>query len=197
MNERLREALRRQIAAHNRLVSLSIVWSVLGVALMWAALYFVARWLAVLGATVVKGVDAIMPERFDQVFGIAALALIVAGVVARRLGFHRRLREEKSVGFTLIELCLLPASATLATVENLGNHIRLSGDDLQTAADFLTRVVRAGRLATTSIPLELPEERSRDRVLRALELLDLIYLRHAGPTVHYAVADPQRLLRFL
>lgn len=197
MNERLREALRRKIAAHNRLVIISSVSSVLGVIVMWAGFYFITRWAAVFSSTVVKGVEATMPERFDRAFVVIAVALLAVGWIARRAGFHQHLREEKGIGTLLIEIALLPARATFGTLQNLQNHIRFSEDELIAATDLLVRIVRAGRIAETAMPIEIPDEASRDRVLHALQLLDLIYLRRSDTEACYSVADPQRLLRFL
>ncbi len=197
MNERLREALRRKIAAHNRLVVLTSICGVLAVAVMWAGLYLVSRWCVVMSATLVDGVEATMPPRFDRAFAVGVLVLLVAGWIARRFGLYQRLREEKGVGFTLIEVCLIPARATFGTISNLQNYLRLGEDDLRAATDFLVRVARAGKLAATAVPVELPDESTRDRVLYALQLLDLIYLRRGNPDPVYAVLDPQRLLPFL
>ncbi|MEQ1860337.1 MAG: hypothetical protein ABMA13_10405 [Chthoniobacteraceae bacterium] len=197
MNERLREALRRKISAHNRFVWITTVWSVVAVAFMWLAIYFIARWVIVLGATVIKGLDATMPGRFDRGFAIAVIVLLIVGWIARRRGFWSRVREEKAATVILLELLLLPTRATFATVHGLRKLIRLSDDHLHTAADFLVRVVRAGRVVETDVPLEMPEEAARARVLHALEVLDLIYLRKSEGEASYSVADPQRLLPFL
>lgn len=197
MNERLREALRRKIESHNHLVWISSISSAFAVALMWVALYFISHWLLVFGSTVVKGLDATMPQNFNRGFAIAAVGLLVAGWIARRLGLNQRLRDERSAGLVLVDLCLLPARATFGTIQNFRNHIRLSEDDLCAATDFLVRVVRAGKLAITAAPVEIPDDAARDRVLHALQLLDLIYRRKGDPADFFAVADPQRLVPFL
>lgn len=197
MNDRLREALRRKIAAHNRLVALSSICSVFAVAAMWVFLYFAVQWALAMSATVVKGVDAVMPGDFRRTFAIFAVALLSAGWLARRFGLYRRLREDRSAGLVMLELLLLPARATFASLSNVRNHIRLSEDDLQAATDLLVRIVRAGKLRATAVPVEIPGDSSRERVLFALQLLELIYLRQGAPADFYAVADPQQLLRFL
>lgn len=197
MNERLREALRRKLAAHNRLVCLSTLCATLGVATMWAGLYFAMRWMAVLGASVVKGVDATMPARVDQAFAATALALLTAGWFARRAGFFQRVREERGAGLMLLELALLPARATWGTLDNARSFLRLDDDDLRTASDLLVRIVRAGKLAATALPQEFSRDGQRERVVHALALMELIYLRESDAGAVYSVADPQRLLRFL
>lgn len=197
MNERLREALRRKIASHNRLVWLASVWSALGVMLMWVGFYFIAHWTAALGASVVKGVEAEMPQRVNRVFGVIVLVLLAAGWLARRAGFYDRLRAEKGAGTALVELVLLPARATFGTVLNLRNFLRLDEDDLCAATDLLVKIVRAGKLAASALPQEMAGTPQRERVVHALQLLDLIYLRQTEEDAVYSVADPQRLLRFL
>ena len=197
MNERLREALRRKLAAHNRLVCLSTLCATLGVATMWAGLYFAMRWMAVLGASVVKGVDATMPARVDQAFAATTLALLTAGWFARRAGFFQRVREERGAGLMMLELALLPARATWGTLDNARSFLRLDDDDLRTASDLLVRIVRAGKLAATALPQEFSRDGQRERVVHALALMELIYLRESDAGAVYSVADPQRLLRFL
>lgn len=197
MNDRLREALRRKIDAHNRLVMLSSICSVFAVAAMWIFLYFAVQWALAMSATVMKGVDAVMPQDFRRTFALFAAGLLGAGWLARRFGFYRRVREDRSAGVVLLEMLLLPARATFAALGNLRNRLRLDEDDLQAATDLLVRIVRAGKLPATAVPVEIPGDSARERVLFALQLLELIYLRQGAPDDFYAVADPQRLVRFL
>lgn len=197
MNERLRAALQRKIAAHNRLVTLTIVSSCIAVVAMWVALYFLAHWFLVALATVVKGVEAEAPQHVSRTFAIAVIAEFAAFFLAHRAGFYQRLRDERGVLSTGLELCLLPARATFGTIQNLRNRIRFDETDLSAATDFLVRVVRAGKLPASSVPVDLPSEGSRKRVLHALQLLDLIYLRRGKAEDYYSVSDPQRLVPFL
>jgi hypothetical protein len=197
VNERLREALRRTVAAHNRLVRLSTVSSSIAVIFMWVAIYFIARWLTLLGSTVVKGLDAATPQHFDRVFGIVVVIWLIVGWIVRQQGVWQRAPVDKGAGLVLLEVFFAPTRATFAVLHNMQNRIRFSENDLQAATDFLVRVVRAGKLATTAVPVELPDEDTRERVLHALQLLDLIYLRQTDRQAWFAVANPQRLLAFL
>jgi hypothetical protein len=197
VNERLREALRRKIAAHNQLVRFTTVWSATAVALMWCAIYFIARWLTIFGATAVKGLEATMPSRFDRNFGYVVLGWLIVGWIARQSGFFHRARVEKTAGIMLIELFLAPTRVTFGTLQNIRNTIHFTEEELISATDLLVRIVRAGKLRTTAVPVELPEQASRDRVVHGLQLLNLIYLRDTDEDSWYVVADPQRLLAFL
>lgn len=197
MNERLRDALRRTIRRHNELVWLSSLTSAVIVCFMWAGIYFISRWLIIFFSTVVKGLDAVIPQHFDRGFFIVVAIWMIVGWIARQRGFFRTLRSESSSSLTLLELLLTPPRATFGALQNIRNRIRLSEEDLVVATDFLVRVVRAGKMATTNVPVELPDDTSRDKIILALQLLDLIYLRKVDDITWYSVANPQRLLRFL
>jgi uncharacterized membrane protein len=197
VNERLREALRRKIAAHNRLVRLSTVASAIAVVFMWGAIYFVARWLVIFSSTVVKGIDATMPRRFERHFAMILGVWLMLGWVARKFRYFEKLRSEQTAGHVLVELLLAPPRATFAVVQNISNRIAFSEDDLIVATDFLAKVGRAGKIRLTAATFDLPDEKQRGRVTTALQLLDLIYLRRKEDEAWYAVSNPQKLLAFL
>ena len=196
MNERLREALLRKIAAHNRFTTIVALSSTAAILLLWGSIYFVGRWLLTLLSTIVKGIEAAGPQHYDLWFWPILGAWLLAGGIAWWRGFWR-LREEKGGLLTVLEVVLTPTRATFGAVESWGRRIRVDENQLIQATDFLVKVVRAGKFAEESVPAELPDEKSRERVLRALQVLDLIYYRAANETGWYAVANPQRLLAFL
>jgi hypothetical protein len=197
VNERLRNALHRKIGAHNRLVWITSIWGVTGAVAMWVAIYFLVYWLAVVFASVAKGLDAESPQHIGRIFGIVAAVLLIGGGIARRLGFHRQLHDERGFGMVLLEVAIIPARVTFAAVQNFRNHVRLNEDELIAATDLLVRIVRAGKIADTAMPQDLPDDAQREHVLYVLQLLDLIYLRQTDQGIFYSVADPQRLVPFL
>jgi len=196
VNERLREALRRKIAAFNRFTGIVAVSSTAAVLLLWGAIYFSGRWLLTLLSTIIKGIEGTEPSHYDRWFWPIFALWLLAGGIAWRTSFWR-VREEKSVLHVLAELVLLPTRATFGALESWGRRIFLDENQLIQATDFLVKVVRAGKFAEDSVPAELPEEKNRARVLRALQVLDLIYRRETKEQGWYAVANPQRLLAFL
>jgi hypothetical protein len=92
---------------------------------------------------------------------------------------------------------LTPPRATFAVLQNIRNRIRFNEEDLIAATDFLVRVVRSGKLPVSAVPVELPDESRRDRVLTGLQLLDLVYIRKKGQEAWIAVCHPQRLIKFV
>lgn len=196
MNERLREALRRKIAAFNRFNGIVAVSSTAAVLLLWGAIYFAGRWLLTLLSTIIKGIEATGPSHYDRWFWPIFVLWLVAGAVAWRSSFWR-VRESKSALHVLAELVLLPTRATFGVLESWSRRITLDESQLIQATDFLVKVVRAGKFAEDSALAEFSEEKSRERVLRALQVLDLIYRRETKEQGWYAVANPQRLLAFL
>jgi hypothetical protein len=197
VNERLREALRRKIAQHNRLVTLSTLAFGTAVVAMWCGLYFVVWWLTVLGATVVEGLEAEVPRGFHRIASLSFVAWLIAGWIARARGFFERPRTESSSGAAFLEVLLTPPRATFAVLQNIRNRIRFNEEDLIAATDFLVRVVRSGKLPVSAVPVELPDESRRDRVLTGLQLLDLVYIRKKGQEAWVAVCHPQRLIKFV
>lgn len=197
MNERLRAALHRKIAAHNRLVTLTAISSCAAVVVMWVALYFLTHWFFVMLSTVLRGVEAEAPRHVNRTFALAVIVEFATYFLVRRSGFYQRLHDERGLLSTALELCLIPARATVGTILNFRNRIRFTEEDLISATDLLVRVVRAGKLPASAMPVEIPDETSRERVLHALLLLNLIYIRQGKDENYYSVADPQRLVPFL
>lgn len=197
MNERLREALRRKIAEHNRLVRLSTIAGGVAIVLMWGAIYCTSWWLTVLGATAAQGLEAEAPREFDRIIAVLFGAWVIAGWIARRFKFFDPRRLDSSAAAKVLELLLTPPRATFAVLQNVRNGVRFNHDDLIAATDFLVRVVRCGKLPLTAVPVELPDENRRARVMNGLQLLDLIYLRKKDELVWVAVSHPQRLIKFL
>ncbi len=197
MNERLRHALHRKVGSHNRLVWITSLWGIVGAAAMWTLIYFLVGWFAVVYASVAKGLDAEMPHQIGRIFGIVAGVLLVGGWLARRLGVHQRMRDERGLGVLLLEVAMIPSRLTFGALQNFRNHVRLDEDELIAATDLLVRIVRAGKVADTALPQDLPDEAQREHILYVLQILGLIYLRKIDRAYFYSVADPQRLVPFL
>ena len=197
MNERLREALRRKIEEHNKLVTLSSLGSFIAVVLMWVALYFVGYWLCTFFGTVVKGVDATLPQQYPRGFAIAVAVWLLVGWIARRAGFFRVSRTEQGALVSIFELLLSPTRATFGMIDNMRNSVRLSDEELIAATDFLVRLVRAGKLAEHAAGAEFAPAVDQTKILLGLQLLNLVYLRKGESASWITPSDPQRLLRFL
>lgn len=196
MNERLRDALRRKIEAHNKLIIASTIGGSLCVVVLWAILCFVMWWLSVLFLTVSKGVEAEMPQHSSNWITTVVLAWFALGFADRYL--HRNASRDTNSSFEkVLKIVLLPVRVTFAVWDNYRNHIRLSEPDLECATTFLERVFRVGGMTTDLVDGEFPNEQVRDRIVDALKILDLIYIRNRKDDEFLSLSNPQKLLKFL
>jgi hypothetical protein len=197
VNFRLKEALRRKVTAHNRLVRLSTWGAALGVILMWGFLYFVANWLPLLFLTIVKGVDAEIPPNLHRWILLIFVVWIVVGLIDRLVRKSEPNPSESSAAATTFKFLMLPPRATFAVWENSRNSIALSEHELEIASNFIERLFRIGKLEVQSIPVELPADDSRDRILTALRTTQLIREREIQKTTFLALTHPERVAEFV
>lgn len=197
MNSRLKEALRRKIDGHNRLVRLSTIGAVLGVILMWVFLYFVANWLPVFFLTIVKGLDAEVPANLHRWILLVFALWLLAGLIDRAIRAGRAESLNPPAFSSALGFLLLPPRATFSIWDNLRNRIGLSEHELDLASDFLERLYRHGKMQVQSIPVELPAEDSRERILTALRLTDLVRELEVRKTDFLALANPERVAAFV
>ena len=197
MNQRLKEALRRKIASHNRLVRLSTIGAVLGVAIMWGFLYFLANWLPVFFVTIVKGVDAEVPANLHRSILVFFTFWMLVGLIDRLV----RARRAESLNATPMESALgtllIPPRVTFSIWDNVRNRIWLSEYELEHASDFLERLYARGKMQMQSVPVELPDEHSRERILTALRLTDLVRELEVKKTDYLALTHPERVAAFV
>jgi hypothetical protein len=197
VNSRLKEALRRKIDGHNRLVRLSTVGTVLGVFVMWAILYFVGNWLPVLFITVVKGVDAEIPPKLNQWVLLVFAIWLFVGMIDRVVRRRRPESLDQPAGASIIGMLMLPPRVTYSILDNVRNRIGLNEHELELASDFLERLYWNGKMQMQSIPVELPAEDSRERILSALRLIDLVRELEVRKTDFLALANPERVKAFV
>jgi hypothetical protein len=197
LNFRLKEALRRKVTAHNRLVKLSTFGAALGVILMWAFLYFVGNWLPLLFLTIVKGLDAEVPPNLHRWILLIFVLWIVVGLIDRLVRKSGPHPSESSGVAATFKFLMLPPRATFAVWENSRNSIDLSEHDLEIASKFIERLYQIGKLEVQSVPVELPADDSRDRILTALRTTQLIREREIQKTSFLALTHPERVAEFV
>jgi hypothetical protein len=171
------EMLRREISGHNLRVILLSVLCALAAVLLWAALYAIAYWLTLLLVTAVRGVDATPPAAFRPVFCSAAAGLLVFAAVDRILRPDDRPRDHRTAGEYALDFILAVPRVTLAVWSTLSTRLHLTPLELAQAAAFLDRLGQNRRILLQSVPLEIPDDRARERILFALQLLQIIDVR--------------------
>lgn len=169
--------LRAHIADHNFRVALLTLLTLLGAIVLWFLLHATLHWLALLAVTVVKGVDARAPAFVDQAFWFAAATLLALAWIDRRFRPDDRPRDHKSAAEIAWEILLAIPRATFAIGSTLSAWQNLDPRELTTAAELIERLGHDRRMPLHALPLEIPNERLRLKILFALQLLQIIEIR--------------------
>jgi hypothetical protein len=167
----------RHLGAHNRRVALLSVLTLLAAVALWYLLYGTASWLTLLFVTAVKGTDAFMPGIFPTVFWSVSAGLLVLAWIERWLHPDDRPKDHKNAAEIVLELILAVPRLTLAVWGTLSAWQHLTRWETAAAAGLIDRLASEHRLRLQSIPLEIPDAKSRFKILFALQLVQVIDIR--------------------
>lgn len=180
-------ALRREVAAHNRQVLLIAVATTLAAALLWSLLYGVCGWLAILGTTITEQPAFALPRGFGLVFAGAALGSLIYTWIDNQFHAHALPRDDKNAAAIAADFLLALPRITLTIWGTLRAWLWLDRADRTLAATLLHRLQRDRRIPLHGLPLDLPDERQRFRILFALQIIRTIELRRDGPETWLAL----------
>ena len=175
--------LRRRFSQHNRLVALVAALTLLVAASLWYLLFAFLYWLALLVAGMSHGMDARPPEILPAIFIYAAGLLLLITWIAGALFPERPPKDKKSPFEIAAEFVLAVPRATLAVWGNLSAWQRLNRREIEMAADFLERLASEGRIPLHEVPLDIPDRKTRTRILLALQFVEVLNVRHAEGAV--------------
>jgi hypothetical protein len=184
-------SLRAHLARHNARVLLLSAATLAAAIVLWAVLYVIAQWLTLLALVIVRGADTPLPRGFPIVFGAAMLCLLAYAWIDRRLTPNDMPRDEKSAGEIAEDFLLAIPRTTLAAWSTLTAWQWLSAREFSLAASLLERLSRERRVAVHSLPIDIPEDEVRWRILFALQLTQLVDLRRDGRD-YWIVLNPLR-----
>jgi hypothetical protein len=183
--ERLRLHLRR----HNQRVLWLTVGALMFAAALWAVLYFVAWWLFILFGTAIKSTE------FEPAAGPVVRGFIVTAVVLCAMAWVWRVlypneapRDRRGLGEALLDLLLAVPRLTLAALHTGGAGFRLTDSELASAWELLQRMNASERpIFVQETPVDIPDEKSRHRILLALQVSEIIETRPtpAGPVLGF------------
>lgn len=177
----LAAALRGEFARHNRRVLALACLTLIVAASLWYIVYAIVYWLALLGLTMIHGLDVKPPNALPALFIYSGGLLVVITALARHWSPDDSPRDHRSPLEWAADLLLAIPRATLAVWGNLSAWQRLDRGDLELAALVVDRLMREGRLPLYSLPLVIAERACRRKVIFALQLVELIELsREAG-----------------
>lgn len=169
--------LRSRIRSHNGSIVAASAATFALVTVAWAAWYGIAYWLVMFVLTVLHAGDAGLPPSFDRFCIIVAAVLMVAGIADTWLFPSERAVDERPATETAIDIILFIPRLTISVVMNFAAWARLPSRWRGEAVDLLERLKEYRKLALTSLPLHLPNDRSRLRIMHVLALIQLTELR--------------------
>jgi hypothetical protein len=197
VNYRLKEALRRKMHGHNRLVLLSTVGGALGVLLMWTVIFFISNWAPIFFLTIFKGLEAEVPRNLSRLVLIGMILWLIVGWFDRHLRTEDNRGDELSPLAVALKLLILPPRATFSVWDNLHNRVHLDEQELEAASNFLENLYRAGKIQVQSVPVELPDDDTRDRIITTLRSTELVRKVEVNKTDFLALTHPERMAAFI
>ncbi len=184
----LAAALRAHLARHN--------WQVLGFAmltaggalLLWAVLYGVSYWLTIFAITTVRGGDAAMPRGFTPGFILVASGLLLAAWLDRWAHPNALPPDEKPLLGVALDFLLATPRTTLAVWGNLSAWQRLTRWQIESAADLLAQLMPDRRIAMHAVPLEIPDDLTREKIVFALLVTGVVEMQREEGTTYVRLA---------
>ena len=170
-------ALRREIARHNRRVALIALFTLAVAAGLWTVLYAVCAWVLMIAFIAIGTERAALPHGFTTLYLTAAACAVGYAWIDRRFTPNDLPRDDKSYGEIASDFLLALPRITLAVPGTLRAWLRLTGDESALAAAFLHHLGHERRIPLHSVPLDIPGEPARFRILFALQILEAIDLR--------------------
>lgn len=174
---KITRALRLHFAEHNLRVALLSLLTLVASLALWFLLRATARWLSLLTISAVQGTDARLPRSLDSIFLFAAATSLFVAWVDRRMTTDDRARDHKSAAEIVWEILLAIPRSTLAIGATLSAWQHLSRLELTTAATLVARLRAHRRMPLHTLPLEIPEEALREKILFALQLVQVVEVR--------------------
>lgn len=169
--------LRAHLAAHNFRVAVLSTLTLLAAAALWYLLHAAARWLALLFVTATRGIGAQMPMAVDFVFWSVAAALLALAWIAQLLRRDERPKDHKTPGDLVWECVLAVPRLTLSFWGTLSAWQHLDAREIRDAAALVARLRHEPKLRLHSLPVDLPDDARRCKILFALQLVQIIEIR--------------------
>lgn len=170
-------ALRREIAGHNRRVALIALVTLVVAAGLWTVLYAVCAWVLMLGLITAGSSRTSLPHGFDILFLVTGACAVGYAWIDRHFTPNECPRDDKTLGEITSDFLLALPRITLAIGGTLRARLRLTRAECELAATFLHRLAHERRVPLHSVPLDIPGEPARFRILFALQILEAIDLR--------------------
>jgi hypothetical protein len=168
--------LRAHLVRHNLRVGSLAFGTLLFTIALWVILYGLAFWLTLLAVSAQGITETGIPPTFF--FWFAAFALVSIGLtwLCRRSLRQEIARDKKTPWEVASEFLLAIPRVTLSIFSTISAWRRLSAAELDQAAAFIHRLSDERRMPLPSVPQEIPDARSREKVLLTLQIMQIIDL---------------------
>jgi hypothetical protein len=127
--------------------------------------------------TIDRSVDAEMPPHFSIAFVLVGAALCFVAWTMRQISPDEYPRDRKTFWEIMLDFVLLIPRMTLAIWGTLRALQFLDDQELSFAMRLLQRIDENNSLPIYSVPLEIPHEGTREKIVLTLQILELVDLR--------------------
>jgi hypothetical protein len=169
--------LRSHVREHNLSVLAASVAALVVAALGWAVLYGFSYWVAFMLVTV-RSLGQMAPgATFHLGFAIACGSVFFLALLDAWLFPHEEASDGRTLFGHVCDVILFLPRLTLAAGLNFTAWVRLPGRVRKPAVRLMERLRRENTVPMHELPLDIPNDRTRQRVLAALEITQLVEVR--------------------
>lgn len=169
--------LRSHVREHNLSVLAASVAALAVAAIGWAVLYGFSYWVAFMFVTVGSLGQNAPGTTFHLGFGAACGVVFFLALLDAWLFPHEEARDGRSLFGHGCDVVLFLPRITLAAGLNFTAWVSLPARVRQAAARLIERLDRENTVAMHELPLDIPHDPTRQRVLAALEITQLVEVR--------------------
>lgn len=144
---------------------------------LWVGIYFLCYWLLIFKRNVFDQRIWETPPGFVEEYAITGLALMIIAWICDRFAPADRARDQRSKLELLFNIVMFLPRCTLSMLESFSAWVRLSRKDLTVASTLIAYLQRYRRVAIHELPLEIPDESTRKRVLFGLDIMQIVDVR--------------------
>jgi len=170
-------ALRAHIRTHNLGVLSAVVFILIFTSALWTGIYFLCYWLLFFKHTVLDQDIWITPSGFIKEYAAVAVALVIAARFLDQLIPPDKARDHRSKLELVINLLMFLPRCTLNMLESLSALVWFSKKHLKAAALFIEYLQHHGRMNMQELPLAIPDESMRNRILFGLDIMQIVEVR--------------------
>lgn len=170
-------AFREHFRRHNREAALLAGITLAAAVSLWTLFYIVVYGIILLFTSSLQGIDARIPSSFLAVFAGCALLLCLVAWIMRKIRPGFFVPDQKSGFEIFMDILLVLPRITFEVWGNFSACQFPSETELRAAWELLQTMGERGKINVRQLPLEVPDQVLRARVVFLLQLAGLVELR--------------------